>query len=143
MQRVTNIWNTLSGRVTVGRSSSGFSGGGWGKGASGNSRSFLNKRNLRRLGEIMRNANLPQSFSLSLWLFLSCSHISSSWDPERPLETSVLLRVSSTPTWGLRRALELSPLGLRESSLNLRTLRTGRVFELDLPWGCLPFIQEH
>lgn len=37
-------------------------------GALRNSRSFLNKRNLRPAGEIMRNANLTQSFFLSLGL---------------------------------------------------------------------------
>lgn len=41
--------------------------GGMGEGgAFRNSRRFLNKRNLRRVGEIMRNANLTQSFSFYL-----------------------------------------------------------------------------
>lgn len=41
--------------------------GGMGEGeALRNSRRFLNKRNLRRVGEIMRNANLTQSFSFYL-----------------------------------------------------------------------------
>lgn len=43
-----------------------FSRGGMGEGtAFRNPRRFLNKRNLRRVGGIMRNANLTQSFSIS------------------------------------------------------------------------------
>jgi len=42
-----------------------FGGGGTGEGgALRNSRRFLNKRNSRRVGGIMRNANLTQSFYL-------------------------------------------------------------------------------
>ena len=44
-----------------------FSRGGMGEGAAfRNPRRFLNKRNLRRVGGIMRNANLTQSFSFYL-----------------------------------------------------------------------------
>lgn len=90
---------------------------GWGKGASGNSRSFLNKRNLRRLGEIMRNANLTQSFLVSLWLFFCPCHfyIASSWGPGRPLDASVLFSVDSTIGLGVGRTLEQSlSFGLKE-----------------------------
>lgn len=82
----------------------GFQGVGWGKGASGNSRSFLNKRNLRRLGEIMRNANLTQSFLLSLWLFLCLFSHFQFLGPKKAHTFSV----DSLPGLGLRRTLEQS-----------------------------------
>lgn len=46
-----------------------------------------------------------------VFLYLSgfssaCSHISRSWDPERPLEANVLLRVDSTPSLGGKKGPE-------------------------------------
>lgn len=56
----------------------------------------------------MRNANLTQSFFYLSGVSTACLHISSSWDPGRPLEACALFSVDSTPGLGVRRTLEQS-----------------------------------
>lgn len=76
--------------------------GGMGEGeAFRNSRRFLNKRNLRRVGEIMRNANLTQSFSFYLLGFSpACPYMFPIHrDPRRPLEPCALLFRRAEPVW--------------------------------------------
>lgn len=70
------------------RAFQGWDGGG---GRLRNSRRFLNKRNLRRVGEIMRNANLTQSFSISRLLPCLSLHVSNSQGPEKAMEPCALL----------------------------------------------------
>ena len=68
--------------------------GGMGEGVGfRNSRRFLNKRNLRRVGEIMRNANLTQNFSFYLPGFSSaCPYLFPIHrDLRRPPEPCALL----------------------------------------------------
>lgn len=68
-----------------------FSGAGMGEGRPSETRRFLNKRNLRRAGEIMRNANLTHSFSIS-WAsplpVLTCFQFTGTQEGHRSLAPS-------------------------------------------------------
>lgn len=83
-----------------------FSRGGMGEGtAFRNPRRFLNKRNLRRVGGIMRNANLTQSFSFYLPGFSpACPYMFPiPGDPRGPLGPCASLLTWAELGWGWKR----------------------------------------